>query len=83
MPIMDGMTATKKIRELLTNKFQVDLKDQPVIIGVTGHVDDRFKKDGIKAGMNEIASKPLYKDDLKDLINKYYWFIYNYNAKIL
>ena len=42
MPIMDGMTATRKIRLMLTSKFEVDPKDQPVIIGVTGHVDARF-----------------------------------------
>ena len=47
MPIMDGTTATKKIRQVLKEKFDVNIEDQPAIIGVTGHVDERFKADGI------------------------------------
>jgi CheY-like chemotaxis protein len=34
MPVMDGIQATKKMRAYLTEKG----KEQPVIIGVTGHV---------------------------------------------
>lgn len=47
MPIMDGTTATKKIRQVLLDKFDIKIEDQPVIIGVTGHVDDRFATDGL------------------------------------
>ena len=31
-----------------------------MIVGITGHVHDQFKKDGYKAGMDKIMSKPFY-----------------------
>ena len=40
MPIMNGIEATKKIRE------KYNLMEQPCIIGVTGHVLKRFKTEG-------------------------------------
>ena len=35
-------------------------KDQPIIIGITGHVLAQFTKKGIVAGMDEVLSKPCY-----------------------
>jgi PAS domain S-box-containing protein len=57
MPEMDGLTATRKIRE----KFN---KEQLPIIGVTAHAlatdRDRF----LSSGMNGYLTKPLKKEDL-------------------
>jgi two-component system sensor histidine kinase/response regulator len=39
MPVMDGIQATKKMRDYLTEKG----KEQPGIIGVTGHVLKEFQ----------------------------------------
>ena len=64
MPVMDGIKATKKIRQILLNQFKIETKNQPKIIGVTGHVQEEFKKDALSAGMDFILPKPLYKDDL-------------------
>jgi CheY-like chemotaxis protein len=55
MPVMDGIQATKNIRAYLREKG----KEQPTIIGVTGHVLDVFQKEGKTAGMNQIVPKPL------------------------
>lgn len=45
MPIMNGIEATVKIRELL--------QGQPTaILGVTGHVQESFKREGEAAGMD-------------------------------
>ena len=59
MPSKDGIEATREIRQCLESK-DIPRKEQPVIIGVTGHVLDNFKTIGKEAGMDEITSKPLY-----------------------
>ena len=40
MPIMDGIKATYKIRDFLTNTRHIERDMQPRIIGITGHVHD-------------------------------------------
>ena len=63
MPVMDGIVATSKIRKIIANK-----EKQPWIFGVTGHVSDEYKEKGIKAGMNRVLSKPLYKNELEEVL---------------
>ena len=60
MPIMDGIAASRKIRDFLTNTIGLERINQPKIVGVTGHVHDQFKIDGLQAGMDEIVEKPCY-----------------------
>ncbi len=43
MPEVNGIQATKMIRDFLQNQMKVEKKDQPIIIGVTGHAHDSFK----------------------------------------
>ena len=45
---MDGCTSTEKIREFLYQKN----KPQPVIVGVSGQIEDEYVKQAIKRGMN-------------------------------
>ena len=71
MPIMDGIDSTKKIRKFLKKEFKQKREEQPTIIGVTGHVQDKFKKAGQKAGMDKILPKPLYLDVLKETLIQY------------
>ena len=52
MPVMDGIEATKKLREILD--------DDPIIVGVTGYASTEYHKIGQAAGMNTVVSKPLY-----------------------
>ena len=40
-------------------------------MGVTGHVLEKFKKEGIRAGMDEVLDKPLYNHVLKSALIKY------------
>ena len=72
MPVMNGITATIKIRKYLKNDLKIAREDQPKIIGVTGHVMDSFKQEGKKAGMDEIYGKPIYAETLKEILYKYY-----------
>ena len=38
MPVLDGIQSTYQIREFLTEEMEIKREDQPVILGVTGHV---------------------------------------------
>ena len=63
MPEMDGITATKKIRE-----FNNDV----IIIAQTAYALEGDKEKSIEAGCNDYISKPINKEKLFDLINKYF-----------
>ena len=47
---------------------------QPIIVGVTGHVEDMFKLEGLTAGMDEVQSKPFYIQSLKIVLYTYKYF---------
>ena len=68
---MNGIESSKQIRRFLSDKRKLKRCDQPLIIGVTGHAQDLYKQEGIKAGMDEVMSKPIYAADLKNLFSKY------------
>lgn len=61
MPIMDGFTATKKIKEMNI--------DTP-IIAVTAYVFDSDREKAIEAGCTDYISKPIDKDELIETIGK-------------
>lgn len=63
MPIMDGLTCTKKLRN--------ELNYDGVIIGLTGHVDIDSLNDCKQAGMNTVIAKPVNKEILYMHINEY------------
>lgn len=48
MPIMDGYESTSLIREFL---YQKKLP-QPIITGITGHIETQYVKRSINSGMN-------------------------------
>lgn len=51
MPIKDGLTATREIRELICqNNVLQHLK----IIGCSGNSDTTYQKNGLKAGMDKV-----------------------------
>jgi CheY-like chemotaxis protein len=70
MPIMDGIIETANIRNYLETEIGLPRKDQPMIVGITGHVHEQFKIDGLKAGMDKIMTKPIYISDLEELLIK-------------
>ncbi len=61
MPIMDGLEATRKIRELKLSK-------EPYIISLTANVLEEVKEDCIKAGMNQFLTKPFSFEQIKNAI---------------
>lgn len=57
MPNMDGLEATKQIRNLYkTHRTRLH---GPVIVGITGHIDNDFYNLAIEAGMDMLMAKPL------------------------
>ena len=64
MPIMDGLTAAKKIR-------QSSLYDHLPIIAMTAHVSDEAKMQSLQAGMNAHLDKPIEKFDLYKILQKH------------
>ena len=71
MPGLNGVDAVREIRAFFET-HNVPESMQPYIIGVTGHVHKDFTDIGLKAGMNEIVSKPLYYPMMLRIITKFY-----------
>src|SRR6185436_6991517 len=61
LPLMDGFTATKLIRQ------NDELKDVP-IIAVTAHQEDDFRNDAKASGFDAYVTKPIDANWLKELI---------------
>ena len=66
MPVMDGLTAAKKIRGL----DRPDAKEIP-IFAMTANAFREDMEESIKAGMNEHLTKPLDESELLRAIRKY------------
>jgi PAS domain S-box-containing protein len=65
MPEMDGMTATKVIRSLKTEKKNIP------IIAITAHALMGDKEKCIEAGMNDYLSKPIKSEILIQKVDKW------------
>jgi signal transduction histidine kinase/ActR/RegA family two-component response regulator len=63
MPVMDGITATQKIRE----KYG----DYPIIVAMTANVFEEDKKRCLDAGMNDFITKPIKKAEVAKMILKF------------
>ncbi|MCB0283541.1 MAG: response regulator [Calditrichaeota bacterium] len=66
MPLMDGLAATKKIRE-----FEKTTSKYTPIIAMTANAFKKDKEESLKAGMNDYLTKPIKKEELFRLIEKY------------
>jgi len=63
MPDMDGLNATRRIREL-------NMKRQPYIIAMTAYALDGDREEFLKSGMNDYLSKPIHIEELKLAIKR-------------
>ena len=64
MPILDGCSAANQIREFIYQKGLV----QPIIIGVSGHIESYYIIKGLSSGMNAMLSKPINIEIVKKLL---------------
>ncbi len=62
MPLMDGLEATRQIREF---------KKEMPIIALTAYAMNNNKEMSLKAGCNAYMSKPVRKPDLLGMLNKF------------
>ncbi len=65
MPVMDGYTATQKIRELKPAKY----KKLPIIALSASAISD-FRTKAFKVGMNEFVTKPFNPSELHNAISR-------------
>ena len=66
MPILDGIAATKGIRERSTI-------NQPIIIALTANAMKDDRQACLEAGMNDYLSKPVSLQDMKETLVKWFY----------
>ena len=66
MPFMDGYETSSRIRQML---YREGIQ-QPIISALTGHTEQQFINKAIDSGMNQVLSKPVKIDVLRDLCQK-------------
>ena len=66
MPVLDGLQATRLIRE---SEMQKQYSHKP-IIGLTAHAIQGYKDKCLDAGMDAYACKPFQAKDLIEVIQK-------------
>jgi len=76
MPVMDGFTATKKIRN---NEALLETKPTP-IIALTAHAITGARDKCITSGMDDFLSKPFSLSSLQLIVNK--WLLISQKATI-
>lgn len=64
MPVMDGMEATRQIKNLLGD-------DSPCIVALTANAMTGDREKYINCGMDDYLPKPLSLNTLKEVIEKY------------
>jgi CheY-like chemotaxis protein len=68
MPEQDGLDAARWIRD------EQNIKDRDVLIfALTSFSSREHTREIMDAGMNEHLTKPLNNDELKRLLQKYFW----------
>lgn len=75
MPVMDGTTATKQIRQLA--------KHQPLIVGLSANAFSDSRDAALAAGMNDYVTKPLQSEILSMVVNKVVHQTYSRSLKDL
>lgn len=65
MPVMDGFEATEQIR----NFYRMYSIPQPMVVAVTGHVEEEYIKRAWSCEIDEVIPKPMSAAHLKEVIN--------------
>ena len=67
MPVMDGFSATRRIREIEQNNNRA----RTPIIATTAHVLDEDRKKCVDAGMDDFLAKPIKQAALCEILDKW------------
>jgi CheY-like chemotaxis protein len=76
MPVMDGIEATKRIREYYVQS------NSPVIIGITANALMKESTRGFEAGMNDFLLKPYRPVDIQQAIKKWAPFVLKLDTEL-
>ena len=69
MPKMDGYQATQQIREFINEMIQEGHQvKQPVILGVSGHLEETYVQRGLNSGMDRVIGKPASVENIQEAI---------------
>ncbi len=79
MPVMDGFEATSKIRAY---EAEIGAKTRVPIIAITAHAIKGYKEQCIEKGMDDYLTKPLKRDKLIAIVEKWAWQISECRALI-
>ncbi|MCC6221835.1 MAG: response regulator, partial [Deltaproteobacteria bacterium] len=71
MPVMDGLTATKLIRQLEQNGHGKHFIIRIPILAMTANEVDRAESECLEAGMDAYVSKPIKESELTNAINRF------------
>ena len=73
MPIMDGFQATKEIRKIEKEKKTEKTALKPVFIcALTANAGEDDKKKCLESGMDDFISKPIKREAIAELIERYH-----------
>ncbi len=75
MPEMDGYESTAVIRAHYSTKHATQENSAaktPLIVGLSAHVIRDYVDKAFKVGMNDYLTKPISRDDIAGLLNKYF-----------
>jgi CheY-like chemotaxis protein len=67
MPMKNGYEATKTLRELMANRKLYEIP----IIAWTAYTSEEDKQKCLDSGMNDVLTKPVKLDQLKQMLEKY------------
>jgi len=65
MPVMDGLTATRIIRQ------EMPADQQPVILALTASTQEEDRRACAEAGLDDFLSKPFRQSDLAEMMSKW------------
>ena len=68
MPVMDGLEATKKIREI---EKETKTTDPILIFALTANNSEDDKNKCLESGMNDFTTKPIKREIIENLVNKW------------
>ena len=71
MPEMDGLEATRQIRQMESARGVSNLTNQIKIVAMTANVMNEDRENCIKAGMDDFISKPVHIEEIAKTLKKW------------
>ncbi|MEN9215856.1 MAG: response regulator [Gloeomargarita sp. HHBFW_bins_162] len=73
MPVLDGFSATRRLHELYR---EGRLNHRPVVVALTANAMKEDRDKCIAAGMDDYLSKPVHKEDLRQMLTHWQEVLY-------